>query len=71
MDFASVWNRFGQPFRPDLSIDRNRDGADQVPVLNYATPKAGELTLQVFDYLPHCLPGGGCAVFAAGEFTQE
>ena len=21
MDFTPIWNRFGQPFRPDLSVD--------------------------------------------------
>ena len=71
MDFASVWNRFGQPFRPDLPVDRNRNRADQIPILHYTAPKTGELTFKVFDYFPHCFPGGSRAVLAAGEFPQE
>ncbi len=66
MDFAFIWNRFGQPFRPDLSVDRNRNGADQVSVLNHTTPKTGELAFEVFDYFPHCFPGGNRAIFATG-----
>ena len=66
MDFAPVWNRFGQPFRPDLSVDRNRNGADQVTALDHTTPEAGELAFKVFDYFPHCFPGDSRAVPATG-----
>ena len=66
MDFAPVWNRFRQPFRPDLSVDRNRNGADQVPVLDYAAPKTGELAVKVFDYFPDRCAGGNRAVLATG-----
>ncbi len=71
MDFAPVWNRFGQAFRPDLSVDRNRNGANQVAVLNHPAPKTGKLAFEVFDYLPHCFSGGRCAVSATGQFPQE
>lgn len=66
MDFAPVRNRFGQPFRPDLSVDRNRNRADQVTTLNHTTPKAGELAFKVFDYFSDRFSGGGRAVFTTG-----
>ena len=66
MDFAPIRHRFGQPFRSDLAVDRNRNRAGQVTALNHAAPKAGELTFQVFDYFPHCFPGGSRAILASG-----
>lgn len=66
MDFAFIWNRFGQPFRPDLSVDRNRNGADQVSVLNHTAPKTRELAFEVFDYFSDRFAGGNRAIFATG-----
>ena len=66
MDFAPVWNRLGQPLRPNLSVDRNRNRADQVSVLNHAAPKTGKLAVKVCDYFSDRFAGGNCAVLAAG-----
>ena len=66
MDFAFIWNRFGQPFRPDLSVYRNCNGADQVAGLNHAAPKTGELAVKVFDYCSDRFAGGSRAVLATG-----
>ena len=66
MDFAFIRNRLGQAFRPDLSVDRNRNRADQVSVLNHAAPKTGKLAFEVGDYFSDRFAGGNRAIFTTG-----
>ena len=56
MDFAFIPNRFGQPFRPNFSIDRNRNGADQVTILNHPAPKPGNWRSRSSTISPTVLP---------------
>ena len=63
MDFAFIRNRFGQPFRPNFSIDRNRNGADQVTILNPPGSENRETGVQgLLLFLPPFSPWQSCGL---------